>query len=57
MNIIFKYFTVLFFLLMIGLIIKNFLSKKQQKTVHELVSLMAKILLLVAFLSLLWRMW
>ncbi|CRZ19727.1 conserved protein of unknown function [Kingella kingae] len=42
---------------MIGLIIKNFLSKKQQKTVHELVSLMAKILLLVAFLSLLWRMW
>lgn len=50
-----RYFTVLGLLLLAGLIIRHVFSRRQQRAVHELVVLSAKVIVAAAVLAMLWK--
>lgn len=51
-----RYFTAIAFLILCALVIRNLLTRRQQRAVSELVSLTAKVIVVVSLLALAWRL-
>lgn len=51
-----RYFTVLAFLLLMALIIRHLLNRRQKKALGELISLTAKVILIVSIIAAIWRL-